>query len=342
MTPSEVKAKRPRGRRGGSRVSWSSRLVRLDELAAARAAATIVVGGNMDFQSQLQQQELEVSRATHAQELAAARAAATIVIGSNTNFCDRGSRYVEPPLPVIAEHHRQEITSASARRIAISAPDGTPVSVAELASDANFIAKPGGSFAKYNKAYQRVYMCSRCGFSHKSLDKAREHVTSCVPATYQFVSGQTMLEVGALRVETIASSPHESRSLFIPTKIDEVLDDDTPPEVMVNDGLSTLIGMTGMRITDDNDTEANSVAPSSVATSAITLQSTLHSRERVDERELARRDLQAAVKHGEARRSHTGNWVMEDEKTCVVIASGGVEEDGPAPRGKVVVTAWGK
>tara|TARA_B110001450_G_scaffold106561_1_gene100903 strand:- start:1511 stop:2230 length:720 start_codon:yes stop_codon:yes gene_type:complete len=234
-----------------------------------------------------------------------------------------------------------------ARRIAITAPDGTPVSVTELASDANFIAKSGGTVLK-ERSYKtmKVHKCTNCGFDHQSFQDATQHIVKCTgvekrrgrESSKNFM--RRLIREGVMTIKMPETLP--AGTVLIPARIDEVLADDTPPETIANDALATLVGMTGLCISDEAETEAGSVVPSSVATSAITLQSTLHSRERIDERELTRRDLQSAVKHGETRRSHTGNWIVEDEKTCVVIASGDAEEGAPAPRGKVVVTAWGK
>ena len=48
---------------------------------------------------------------------------------------------------------------------------------------------------------------------------------------------------------------------------------------------------------DDSQSAVTSLAPPSVATTAVSLESTMHSRQRVEERQLLKRQLQAAVKH---------------------------------------------
>lgn len=132
-------------------------------------------------------------------------------------------------------------------------------------------------------------------------------------------------------------------SSYDKTLLEDIDELNIPIETFDNDGLTNLIGIFGVqRSICDKDSDAVWAASSSVATSAIALQSTLHSRNRTEQRQLLRLDLQTAVKNGEARRSYTGNWMLEDDKTCVVIASNDSNELRPVPRNKVVVTAWSK
>jgi hypothetical protein len=67
--------------------------------------------------------------------------------------------------------------------VTISTPDGKPVSIKELAADADFIARPGGSYA--SKTFEvremgvRIFMCTRCSFAHKSCQLVKEHIVEC-------------------------------------------------------------------------------------------------------------------------------------------------------------------
>ena len=141
----------------------------------------------------------------------------------------------------------------------------------------------------------------------------------------------------------------ELQTLFKPSKLlpdvqesSDLSDHEPYPYSEPNPYLAALIGMTGIHIDGDGASDGHSMGSPSVATSAITLQSTVHSRNRAKERQIVRHDMQAAVKHGEAQRSHTGNWLIDDGKTCVVIASNGDDESKPVSHGKRVVSAWRK
>ena len=106
--------------------------------------------------------------------------------------------------------------------------------------------------------------------------------------------------------------------------------------------LSEYVGMPGLRRSNSGGTE-NGVA-SSIATSAFTLQSTLHLRQRAQERDIKRTEIKSALKNGIQRRSVTGNWLMDDGTTCVVVASEDMVGGGEAPstQKRRVVSAWKK
>lgn len=71
----------------------------------------------------------------------------------------------------------------------------------------------------------------------------------------------------------------------------------------------------------------------SVATSATTLQSTRHSRSRIAERDIGRRDLQRTLKHGHAQvGSQVGTLRVVDEATGLVVVTDSTS--------KVAITAW--
>ena len=86
---------------------------------------------------------------------------------------------------------------------------------------------------------------------------------------------------------------------------------------------------------EDEDDSASAVAVSeavqSVATSAVTLESTLHLRERKAQRGITRRELQSVLKHGVAERDpETGRVMHRHSGVCFVTD----------PSSKVGVTAW--
>lgn len=64
----------------------------------------------------------------------------------------------------------------TAMPITISKSDGTPISLTELASEANFISKPWGSLAAL--AYQK-FMCPRCNFMTPKWNSLKQHAADC-------------------------------------------------------------------------------------------------------------------------------------------------------------------
>ena len=96
----------------------------------------------------------------------------------------------------------------------------------------------------------------------------------------------------------------------------------------VHDGLRG-VRRAGSGADSTADTASTAGMPS-VATSAVTLQSTFHSRQRSQERNLGRRQLQSAVKHGTATVTRDGRLKIVHEGTTVVT-------DAAA---KKAVTAW--
>lgn len=141
---------------------------------------------------------------------------------------------------------------------------------------------------------------------------------------------------------SMTSSPVRS----IPPLLSGIQEDvETLEQELNTHNLSEYVGTPGLRRTNSGGTE-NGVA-SSVATSAFTLQSTFHSRQRAQERDIKRIEIKSALKNGIPRRSVTGNWVVDDGTTCVVVASedmvGGVSVAHASSTQKSrVVSAWKK
>jgi hypothetical protein len=86
----------------------------------------------------------------------------------------------------------------------------------------------------------------------------------------------------------------------------------------------------GVKQDEDMSSITSFRSSSSKATSDVTMFSTKHSRRRAAERDLTRREVQSALKHGEMHTTHFGKRVVTADGVTVIL-------DQQSP---VVITTW--